>query len=462
MIKRETIKQAIDAISRRDPEIGYALDEMLAVGKIDVPAPGQDPLLGDDFYFLFNNYKARVSRFLYINKGNIPIEERLLLKYGELQKKLELLEKGEAVDTPETAWAIRKSGLRFMLIHELNYAIERVKNQLEKIGAAGDASTVQMPAAEQSVESVFANTDPAEGCRQLILFLETLKQDHYEEPLAAGDRDVQIFYHGFVGDDVPVVFVRFPYTMDSLLQVADINIEFFHVRFFLNRLIQNQWRHLYACLLKNKIVGLLYLTFKREMFHNNLEIKFIASARSTPAEGTLPAAPPPRGVGTFLVAGAWLQWKTQLNAARELLLDSEIAARHFYDSMGFIPRGMSEYILGTPRAFLLKTIVSLANSSAEIAPQVYRDIGKILQKQVKSLRRRAKTEKDQAERSAIMDAAGEFLKVHAATEPGNSLFKVLHKYRKKIPEYAGLLPVPAADRTDEREENTERAAGSHH
>ena len=36
MIKREHIKQAIDAISRGSPEIGYSLDEMLGMGVIDI------------------------------------------------------------------------------------------------------------------------------------------------------------------------------------------------------------------------------------------------------------------------------------------------------------------------------------------------------------------------------------------------------------------------------------------
>jgi len=445
MIKRETLKQAIDAISRRNPEIGYALDEMLAVGKIDVPGPGQNPLLEDDFYFYFNDYKARVSRFLYIDKGNIPIEERLLLKYGELQKKQELLEKGEPVDTPEAGQIIRMAGLRFMVIHEIDYAIERVKDQLEKTGAAADASPLRMSDAELSLSGIFSAADPAEKYRRLIFFLESLKEEPGEESPAAGTGDVEILCHGGVGHNVPAAFMRFPFTTSSLLQVADINIEFFHVRFFLNRLIQDQWQDLYACLVTNKIAGLLYLTFKEQMFHKNLEIKFIATARSTPPEGSRPAAPPPRGVGTFLVAGAWLQWKTRLTEAKELLLDSEIGARHFYDSMGFVSRGLSEYALGTPRAFLLKTIVRLANSTPEIASPVYREIAKILQKQVKSLRRRPKSEKDKADRIAVMEAADEFLKTQAATESGEQLLRRLYKYRKKIPESAALLKRFSAD-----------------
>jgi len=463
MIKRETIKQAVDAIGRRDPEIGYALDEMLAAGKIDVPGPDQNPILGADFYFLFNGYKARVSRFLYINKGNIPIEERLLLKFGELRKKQELLEKGEPVDTPKAARVIRNAGLSFMVAHEIDYAIERVRNQIEKNGDAPAAAEDRLPAADVPIEVLFATPDPAARNRRLILFLEALKQDQAEEGPAADSRRLKVFYQGILGDGAPAVFVQFPYTMNSLLQVADINIEFFHVRFFLNRLIQNQWQHLYACQAENKIVGLVYLTFKGQMFHHNLEIKFIAAARSEPAGAKMQAALPPlRGVGTFLVAGAWLQWRTRLREAREILLDSEIGARRFYDALGFSPRGISEYILGTPRPYLLAAIVRMANSSPGIDPQVYHEIGKVMQKQVKSLRRRPKTEKGQAERDAVLEAAGEFMKAAADAEARAALLRLFHKYRKKIPESAEFLRSYAADRAEAQMESSGRAAGSHH
>ena len=39
MIKRETLKQAIDAISARDPEIGFTLSDWLSMGRIDAPDP---------------------------------------------------------------------------------------------------------------------------------------------------------------------------------------------------------------------------------------------------------------------------------------------------------------------------------------------------------------------------------------------------------------------------------------
>lgn len=87
MLKRENIKQAIDAISERDPEIGYSLNEMLGTGQIDVP------LQGDDLHFLFDRQKVPINKFLYFNEGTAPIEQGLLIKYGEMTKKQELQDK---------------------------------------------------------------------------------------------------------------------------------------------------------------------------------------------------------------------------------------------------------------------------------------------------------------------------------------------------------------------------------
>ena len=136
MIRRETIKLAIDAISERTPEIGYTLDEMLGRGIIDASDPGSETMLGDDFFFFFDNHPTRISKFLYIHKGTVPIEERLLVKYGELLKKRELLERGETIDTDAAATAVRKAGLRFMVLHEIDYAIARIRNKGEASAAS--------------------------------------------------------------------------------------------------------------------------------------------------------------------------------------------------------------------------------------------------------------------------------------------------------------------------------------
>jgi len=63
MIKRENIKQAIDAISERDPEIGYSLNEMLGTGQIDVP------LQGDELHFLFDRQKVPINNSSILTKG---------------------------------------------------------------------------------------------------------------------------------------------------------------------------------------------------------------------------------------------------------------------------------------------------------------------------------------------------------------------------------------------------------
>ena len=53
MLKREHIKQAIEAIAAREAEIGYALDETLGMGRITVPRNPAEAVDGDDLFFWF-------------------------------------------------------------------------------------------------------------------------------------------------------------------------------------------------------------------------------------------------------------------------------------------------------------------------------------------------------------------------------------------------------------------------
>ena len=94
MIKREHIKQAIDAIASRDPDIGYTLDEMLGMGLIDAPYRSGDPQGGEEFFFLFDGDRVQVNKVLFFNEGTVPIEQGLLIKYGELVKKHEIQDRG--------------------------------------------------------------------------------------------------------------------------------------------------------------------------------------------------------------------------------------------------------------------------------------------------------------------------------------------------------------------------------
>ncbi len=405
MIRRETLKLAIDAISERTPEIGYTLDEMLGRGTIDAPDPGGDTMLGDDFFFFFDHHPTRVSKFLYIHKGTVPIEERLLVKYGELLKKRELLERGEAIDTDAAAATIRLAGLRFMVLHEIDFAIARIQNKGEACAAA------------------------------LIASLEALKREVEPPVVSFKGSDNGVLYHGIVGVSTPAVFLRFPFCMESLLQAADINLEFFHVRFFLNRLIKQQIQNCCVCLVNNRIVGIIYVIFKEQMLFRNLVIDCIATTRGKRE----PGSHAPRGVGAFMVAGLWLGWKSGLWRARNITLDSEVEARGFYETLGFQSRGFAEYVLGAPGPHLLKSIVSMQPTHGKLRASLMQEIGKRIASQVKSLRKKPKTERDVSSREAMLETLRTFLNADKYAGVIDDTVRLLLKYQKKIPESEELL-----------------------
>ena len=69
--------------------------------------------------------RATVKKFIYFNAGTVGIEERLLVKYGELTRRQELLDQGGRLDFIAAAAEIRRAGLQFMVLHELDFAIQR-------------------------------------------------------------------------------------------------------------------------------------------------------------------------------------------------------------------------------------------------------------------------------------------------------------------------------------------------
>ena len=340
MVKREHIKQAIDAISLRNPEIGYMLDEMLAHGRID--SLGVDNSVADngDFHLLFDGRPITIKRFIFFNEGTVPIEQRLLIKYGEMLKRQELLAKGRGIDYRDAARELRMAGLKLMVIHEIDYAIHRLQKgrPTPTTGRALDGK--ELP-------------DAAAVKRSLISRLEAIKDDSLplETPSPGKEDELSsvVFFRSVVDRDMPAYFTQFPYCLDALMQVADINLEFFQVRLLLDFLIGGTASNLFGCMVDDKLEGLVYLVFRQRYFYKALEIRYIATARG--ATSDRPAYRPRvlKGVGTFLVAGVWLLWKSAPKGARDLLLDSEIGARHFYDGIGFQPRGFSGYRLKAPR-----------------------------------------------------------------------------------------------------------------
>lgn len=423
MIKRENIKQAIDAISRRDPEIGYSLNEMLGAGKIDSPTQADVSSRGEDPYFFFDKEKVSINKFLYFNEGTVPIEQELLIKYGEMIKRQELLKRTEPSDYKQIVLEIRQAGLKFMVAHEIDFALARLKK------------TQGLPESAQKGEG-------------LISFLKKVKQDSRPLEWCKGDNDSAVLFQGIIDERTPAFFMNFPFCMESLIQVADMNLEFFHVRFLLNCLLRGLEKNLFVCLAAGKLHGLVYLTLKRHIFYKGLEIKFISTLRGKTGDGKETAAKPPKGVGAFLVAGVWMFWKTGLHDFKELTLDSEIGARRFYEAVGFESRGLSAYVLKAPKGQLLKAIVIMANNCEHLGKYIIDAIGSILERQIKLLRKKARSEKEKTVRSAVIHALKECLKPTAHPDFAEMVLSALNRYGEKIPESRELAEFASKDSSE--------------
>ncbi len=420
MIKRENIKQAIDAISKRDPEIGYSLNEMLGTGKIDIRSQADVSTKGEDLYFFFDKEKVSINKFLYFNEGTVPIEQGLLIKYGEMIKRQELLNRTEAPDYKQVVVEIRKAGLKLMVTHEINYVLARLRK------------SQGMP-------------ESAPGNEGLFSFIKKLKQDTRALEICDGDNDPAVLYKGIIDEGTPACFMCFPFCMDGLMQVADMNLEFFHVRFLLNCLARGLEKNLFVCLVDGKVLGLVYLTLKRHMFYKGLEIKFISTLRGKTGNEKEPTTKVPKGVGAFLVAGVWMLWKTGPANFKEIYVGSEIGARQFYEAVGFQSRGLSGYVLKAPKGQLVKTILIMANNCEDPGKGIIDEIRSIIKKQIKLLRKKARNEKKKSVRLAVIDSVKECLKPTAHPEFAETVFSELNKYREKIPESRELINFASED-----------------
>ena len=446
MIKREHIKQAIDAISRRDPEIGYTLDEMLAMGLIDTLPPAEASEHNGDFYLLFDNIPVTIKRFIFFQEGTVPIEQRLLIKYGELVTRQKLLEKRRDISLQDAAGELRIAGVRLMVIHEIDYAITRLQKDEIKpefaFNSNGDRD-----------RSAVSTPNPSESKRRIIARLETIKRDTLPLEITSSTINDQInpavFYRSMVDLDTPACFVSFPFCMDALLQVADINLEFFQVRFLIDCLIRGTGQNLFACVVDNKIEGLVYLALKERYFYKTLEISYIATVRGAAADRSAYRPKVFKGIGTFLVAGVWLLWKTVPAGTRDILLDSEIGARRFYDGIGFHSQGLSKYRLKTPKGHLLKAVIDMASQCRNLNENVITEIKAIIKNQVKILCRKAGSKKKKAARITALEVVKTCLSSEAFPEFAAMAVRELTINREKIPESPELFQFARKSGSDE-------------
>jgi hypothetical protein len=430
MIKREHIKQAIDAISSQNPEIGYSLDEMFGMGLIDVPSRTGDAASGEEPFFLFEGERVTVNKVLFFERGTAPIEQGLLIKYGELVKREELQERSETIRYQEAWQEIHTAGLKSAVNYEIDRAIAQLKRKLEAAASGG-----------QQKEATF--------CSGLVYFLEALKEDPGPLEIKVEGKGSPVLYRGVVDENTQAYFMCFPMHMESLMQVADINVEFFSVRFILNCLMHGVERNLMACLVEQRIVGLLYLDLREKFLKKDLEIKFFATLRGKQGSAGMADLKPLKGVGTFLVAGAWMLWKSGLPHIKEVVLDSEVGARHFYESMGFESRGLSGYVLKRPKGPLLKSILIMTTFCGELQKEAIEALEELLRRQVKGLRKRAKSEKALSERALTVAVIRRCLDADVHPAFGKAAIETLVKYKKKIPESSELIEFAFAHAPDE-------------
>ena len=413
MIKREHLKQAIDAISTRNPEIGYSLDQMLGMGVIDIASRAEKGTEPDDPAFLFDGQRVPVNKAVFFNEGTVPIEQSLIIKYGELVKKQELQDKVGVLDYQEAVAEIHRAGLRLVVRDEIDYAIGRLRKELEH----GRSSSWE--SGKMRMET-------------LLSFLEAMKQEEGPMEIPEKESPPSVFYTGVVDVNTPAYFVTFPVCMDTLMQVADRNPEFFHVRFILNCLIRGLDKNLMACVTEKSIAGLIFLALKERFLQRALEIKYLATLSPKPF----------KGVGTFLLAGVWLVWKNDMPSLKEIVLDAEVEARRFYEAGGFESRGLSGYVLKKPKGYVLKSILSMTHHCRHLRKEVVQELVHLIVKEVKGLCKEGKGEKALAKRKATIQAVLECFKPEARPEFSEAASTALLKHRKKIPEALEILRNP--------------------
>ncbi|MHC1729651.1 MAG: histone deacetylase [Syntrophobacteraceae bacterium] len=363
MLKREHLKQAIDKIALRSPEIGYTLDELLGMGEIDVLPHELAVPESNDFHFMFLDEVLTVRRFLFVNFGTASIEQQLLIKYGKLLKGQEILAaNGDAPDRLPIE-EMRTSGTQFMIDYEIDLALDRLADE-ERMNSSGGIG-------KRAAESLIK-----------------LKEEKNVRPglsgLTGDNGPGAPLFRGKVSNVAPGVFVVFPYCREALEQAAELNLEFFHTRFLLDILVRGDIDRLFACIVQGNLMGLLFLNVKEQLFYRALEIQYIATTRER--RHSHPSLPL-RGVGSFLVAGTWMIWKTVFPHMPEIVLDSEIGAIGFYEMLGFRQRHSYRYVLKQPSGHLLEYIVLLAESCPDLPSELLYEIAGYIRKEIVTLPR---------------------------------------------------------------------------
>jgi acetoin utilization deacetylase AcuC-like enzyme len=319
------------------------------------------------------------------------------------------------VDYSQADQSIYRAGLLRLVRYEIKLALERSAD------AAGGAK-----------EAPAKSSPPTTEVRRL---LEKLDHEEPHEDLPCNAQDPRVIFEGAVDADTPSFFTSFPFTLTALMQAADLDLSFFNIRFILNCLTDGTAQNLFACLVDGLITGLVYLRRKPSFPADNLEIKYIASAKDARSIW-LQKHPQHRGVGTFLVAGVWLLWKNEMPRVREITLNAESQAMTFYERIGFRKRRPYVYALDRPAGYLLNALVVMADRSRFIRADVIDKILDLIRLQVRMLYRRPPGNPQRENALAVVK-----LCLLSRSRPllAKTTAKLLLRYKDRIPEADNLL-----------------------
>ena len=419
MLRKENLKQAIDAIAAKDPEAGYTLNDLFGAGRIDLAGQEETAAPAGLLYFQFDHQRVAVKKINLFMQGSAAIEQQLLIQYGELVQRQALQAGGKGADYRQAEQLVKQAGLRYLVRYEIKLALEQAPTEARQ---ARDGLDGQPPT-------------PLDAKR----LLARLDGKDWREELPRDAADPLVLFEGAVDADTKALFAYFPYTMSALLQAADLDLTFFSVRFILDCLNRGAAQNLFACLVDGQINGLLYLRRKSARLGESLEIKYIASANDA-RQSWLDSHTRHRGVGSFLVAGVWLLWKSRMGWAREISLDAESQAMTFYEGIGFHKKRPYVYALDQPAAYLLNALVVMADRSRSLPSGVVNQVLNLIQPQVRLLARRKPGNQKRAEALAFVKLC---LLSRFRPQLAKTAARLLLRHKDRIPEAESLLDIAA-------------------
>ncbi|BBO69959.1 hypothetical protein DSCA_38890 [Desulfosarcina alkanivorans] len=386
MIKREHLKKAIDAIDAVDRECGYGLRELFDANRIRLPTTEDTPVrdYGDrGFHYYFEGERVTIPKTAFVAEGIAALEQSLVFKLGALRHKQDMAADWTSGNVRQLAGEIQRGAARLVVDHEL---------------------------------------------RRLAVLPTGL-----DEPLRLPDASVSgPHFCGHLAGGQPARFMPLPLTRATMQQVAGQRFEFFTVRFLLACWSDGTLPWIFACISRQRILGLVMLRMHHEAVDTRLEIKYIA--RRMPQH--LDTDTPPKGVGTFLLAGVWMLWQTCYPGARHIFLDGELGARTFYLNGGFKEQRLCRYVLETPRGYLLTGIVDMADDHRPPGGRVQARLEALIHRSIKVLRRASG-----ARRASILRFIHRCLMCRYQPYPATTALAGLLKHQARIPEATALIDL---------------------